>query len=69
MTGKSNKSIYSSNKYDLVRGSGRLGQINGHSCGPHSLRQNLYKLGINYSERELYNIMGTTSDGTGHPGI
>lgn len=70
MTSKSDKSEYVSNNYDYVRLPGRLGQVNGYACAPHSLRQNLHKLGINdYSEWDLYSIMGTNSDGTGHQGI
>lgn len=62
--------IYVSKPHILVNGSGKLGQINPHTCGPHSLYQNLYKFGIKkYSEWDIANIMGTSSAGTSHGGI
>ena len=56
--------------YITEQGSGRLGQICGWSCGPHSLMQCIYRLtGIELSESTLMSVCGTTTDGTGHFGL
>jgi len=48
---------------------GDLGQINGHSCGPHSLMQSIYKItGIDMLEKTLCDWSGTTT-GTSHEGL
>ena len=56
--------------YITDQGSGRLGQICGWSCGPHSLMQCIYRLtGIELSESTLMSVCGTTTAGTGHDGL
>ncbi len=61
---------YSSSPFHLTQGGGMLGQKTAYSCGPHSLMQAYYNLtGIDTSETELMRACGTTTAGTGHPGL
>lgn len=56
--------------YITEKGSGRLGQVCGYSCGPHSLMQCIYRLtGIELSESTLMSVCGTTTSGTDHLGL
>ena len=51
-------------------GPGYLGQINDHSCGPHSLMQCIYKItGIDMKEATLSEWSDTTQSGTSHEGL
>jgi|GEM_PF-3174664 len=61
---------YTLNPYITQQGSGKLGQVCGYSCGPHSLMQCIYRLtGIELSESTLMSVCGTTSGGTDHQGL
>ena len=52
------------------QGGNCLGQITAYHCGPHSVKQALRKFGItDYSEKTIGGYAGTTSNGTGHPGL
>ena len=56
--------------YITQQGGGRLGQVCGYSCGPHSLMQCIYRLtGIELSESTLMSVCGTTTSGTSHQGL
>ena len=49
---------------------GYLGQINGYTCGPHSLMQCIYKITkVDMAEKTLASWAGTTTSGTGHDGL
>ena len=52
------------------KGPGKLGQINGYNCGPHSLMQSIYKINKHsVAESTIATWAGTTSSGTGHDGL
>jgi len=54
----------------LEQGPGDLGQINDHTCGPHSLMQSIYKItGVDMREATLAEWAHTTEEGTSHEGI
>lgn len=61
---------YISSPHFLNEGAGYLGQITPSTCGPHSCRQSLKKLGIVVSESTLASWAGTVEgSGTDHDGI
>ena len=61
---------YISSPHFLEEGAGYLGQITPSTCGPHSCRQALKKLGIVVSESTLASWAGTVEgSGTDHEGI
>lgn len=61
---------YISSPHFLEEGAGYLGQITPSTCGPHSCRQALKKLGVVVSESTLASWAGTVEgSGTDHEGI
>ena len=61
---------YISSPHFLTQGAGQLGQITPSTCGPHSCRQSLKKLGVVVSESTLASWAGTVEgSGTDHDGI
>lgn len=60
---------YTSSPHYTTKGCNKLGQCNGHDCGPHSIHQVLKKFGIeDYHELQIAKMAGTTT-GTSHEGI
>ena len=61
---------YTSEPHYLTEGCNKLGQCTGYWCGPHSIHQAMKKLGITkFTEKQIARWAGTTTSGTGHPGI
>lgn len=61
---------YTSTPHLLSSGCNNLGQCTGYYCGPHALMQCIYKLtGKKINESTLAGWAGTTTQGTGHPGL
>lgn len=61
---------YTSKTHYLSAGCNKLGQCTGYWCGPHSIHQAMRKFGITkYTEKQIAAWAGTTTSGTGHPGI
>ena len=61
---------YTSSPHYTSHGCNKLGQCTGYFCAPHSIHQAMKKFGITkYSEKTIAGWAGTTSSGTGHPGI
>lgn len=61
---------YTSAPHYLETGCNRLGQCTGYWCGPHSIHQAVKKFGITqYTEKQIAAWAGSTTSGTGHPGI
>ena len=66
---------YSSSKFTqngihLEQEPGKLAQVTGYHCGPHSIMQCIYKLtGFEIDEKQLGTWAGTNANGTGHPGL
>ena len=61
---------YTSSPHYTAHGCNKLGQCTGYFCAPHSIHQAIKKFGITkYSEKTIAGWAGTTSAGTGHPGI
>lgn len=61
---------YTSSPHYLSAGCNKLGQCTGWWCGPHSIHQAMRKLGVSkYTEKQIAAWAGTTTSGTGHPGI
>lgn len=69
---KSTKKVtkYISSPHWVTNGCNKLGQCTGYFCGPHSVRQCLCKFNIDkFVEKTLAGYAGTTTGGTGHPGL
>lgn len=67
---KASVSKYVSSPHWTGSGCNKLGQCTSYFCGPHSIRQCLCKFGIDkYTEKTLAGYAGTTTAGTGHPGL
>ncbi|MBP5422977.1 MAG: hypothetical protein J6Y78_11105 [Paludibacteraceae bacterium] len=60
---------YTNYPKDTVQGSGRLGQKTPYYCLPHSFRSCMYKFGLKLDETKIAQVMGTTTNGTGHEGV
>ena len=61
---------YTSSPHYMQEGCNKLGQCTGYYCAPHSIHQAIKKLGITkYTEKQIAGWAGTTTGGTGHPGI
>lgn len=61
---------YTSSPHYTEKGCNKLGQCTGWWCGPHSIHQAIRKFGITkYTEKQIAGWAGTTTAGTGHPGI
>ena len=61
---------YTSSPHYTAHGCNKLGQCTKYFCGPHSIHQAIKKFGITkYNEKTIASWAGTTSAGTGHPGI
>lgn len=70
-TKKSNcENPYTSSPHYMLEGCNKLGQCTGYYCAPHSIHQAIKKFGITkYTEKQIAGWAGTTTGGTGHPGI
>ena len=56
---------YTSKPHYTSEGSGKLGQITSHHCGPNMVHQMLKKFGVTkYSQKDIGKLAGTTSSGT-----
>ena len=54
----------------MQEGCNKLGQCTGYYCAPHSIHQAIRKFGITqFTEKQIASWAGTTTSGTGHPGI
>ena len=61
---------YTSKPHFLTQGCNKLGQCTGYFCGPHAIHQSMRKFGITqYTEHQIAAWAGTTTAGSGHPGI
>ena len=61
---------YTSSPHYTTTGCNKLGQCTGYYCAPHSIHQAIKKFGITqFSEKQIAIWAGTTTAGTGHPGI
>lgn len=61
---------YTSSPHYTSEGCNRLGQCTGYFCAPHSIHQAIKKFGITkFSESQIAQWCGTTTNGTGHDGI
>lgn len=61
---------YTSAPHYTTSGAGKLGQETGYYCAPNCIHQSLKKFGVTkYSQSQIASWAGTTSAGTGHPGI
>lgn len=61
---------YTSSPHYTTEGCNKLGQCTGYYCAPHSIHQAIKKFGITqFTEKQIASWAGTTSSGTGHPGI
>lgn len=61
---------YISTPHYTSTGCNKMGQCTGYWCGPHSIHQAMKKFGITaYTEKQIAAWCGTTTSGTGHPGI
>lgn len=61
---------YTSAPHYMQEGCNKLGQCTGYYCAPHSVHQAIKKFGITqFTEKQIAAWAGTTSSGTGHPGI
>ena len=61
---------YTSSPHYVAEGCNKLGQCTGYYCAPHSIHQAIKKFGITqFSEKQIAGWAGTTTGGTGHPGI
>lgn len=61
---------YTSSPHYTAEGCNKLGQCTGYYCAPHSIHQAIKKFGITqFSEKQIAGWAGTTTGGTGHPGI
>lgn len=70
-TGKNNcKNPFTSSPHYTTKGCNKLGQCTGYYCAPHSIHQAIKKFGITqFTEKQIASWAGTTSAGTGHPGV
>ena len=65
-----NTTRYVSEPHYTSEGCNKLGQCTPYYCGPHSIHQAIRKFGITqYTEKQIASYAGTTTSGTGHPGI
>lgn len=61
---------YTSSPHYTTEGCNKLGQCTGYYCAPHSIHQAIRKFGITqFSEKQIASWAGTTTGGTGHPGV
>lgn len=61
---------YTSEPHYTTEGAGKLGQQTGYYCACNCIHQGMKKFGITkYSQKQIAAWAGTTSAGTGHPGI
>ena len=61
---------FTSSPHYTTEGCNRLGQCTGYYCAPHSIHQAIRKFGITqFTEKQIAGWAGTTSAGTGHPGV
>ena len=67
---KKTTTLFVSAPHYTSSGCNKLGQCTKYYCAPHSIHQAIRKFGITkYSEKQIASWAGTTSNGTGHPGI
>lgn len=64
------KNPFTSAPHYTTQGAGKLGQQTGYYCACNCIHQVMKKFGITkYSQKQIAAWAGTTSAGTGHPGI
>lgn len=60
---------YKATPYNPNSSCDAMGQNTGYFCACSMLQKMMYRLGYRVGQSELANVMGTTTDGTGHDGI